>query len=288
MPNESDLHSFTDACDCHVHIFGDKQRYPMNPNRIFTPGKASTTALRQHMDTISVSRVIIVQPSVYGTDNSCTADAIQELGSDARGICVVDDSCSAPTLRALNQAGFRGVRLNLHTTENNDSQLFTLQITSLQEPLTDLGWHIQTYCDAGMLSAVVPLMKNAAVPLVLDHFGGVGSMHAESAKPLMALLDTGNVYLKLSAPERVTDKTSTSKLAEWVATLTRNYPSRLLWGSDWPHPGNLGRGPRKKDEIEPFRSVDNRAALRRLLEWLDDDGTAQLILVKNPETLYGF
>jgi len=297
LPNEAADNSPTDsgtkpvfpgACDCHVHVFGDRRRFPMHPDRAFTPAEASIIALQQHLKTTGMSRVVIVQPSVYFTDNACTEDAIRTLGPAARGICVVDTSCSEAELQRLNTAGFRGVRFNLRTTGSSDAQRLTTHMRILCDPLSELGWHIQCYCDALMLDAMLPLMQRIQTPLVLDHFAGVGTMRDDAMKTLLALLDTGNVYLKLSAPERVADAAGERDLAEMVRYLSLRYPTRLLWGSDWPHPGNLDRGPRNPSEIEPFRAVDDRHVLHRLVKWLDDGQLVRTILVDNPEKLYGF
>src|SRR6476469_8572360 len=78
------------ACDCHVHIFGDPQRYPFFSCSVYTPETASLTALRALHEALHMERVVIVQPSVYGTDNTCTLDAIRQLGSRARGVAVID------------------------------------------------------------------------------------------------------------------------------------------------------------------------------------------------------
>lgn len=259
----------------------------MHPGRVFTPGEASVAALRRHLAAVGASRVVVVQPSVYSNDNRCTQEAIGELGPSARGVCVIDGASSKAQLSSLDAAGFRGARLNLHTVGIGDPQALVAEVDGLRRLLPS-RWHIQTYCAPALLEAMRPLARALEVPLVLDHFAGVGALADKAAPDLLALLDTGNVYLKLSAPERTASPGGESVMADMVRLLGKRYPERLLWGSDWPHPGTLGNSPRIRDGIEPFRPVDDAAVLRRLLAWLDDDAVIHAMLVSNPERLYGF
>ena len=98
------------ACDCHVHVFGDPQRFPLVPNRVYTPEQASVAELRALLGTLSLDRVVLVQPSVYGTDNSCQIDAIRELGARARGVAVIDSNTTDAALDEMARAGIRGIR----------------------------------------------------------------------------------------------------------------------------------------------------------------------------------
>lgn len=251
--------------------------------RVFTPGQAPISALRRHMAETGVSRVVVVQPSVYATDNRCAQIALAELGSSARGVCVVDDDVSEQTLNALYEAGFRGIRLNLQTGGKADPAELALRLQILGERIGTRGWHIQIFCEPKLLCALRPFAgKNI---LVLDHFAGISGLDHEAIDDLCTLLDTGATYLKLSAIERVLQ--DRHALGPLVRHLARHYPARLLWGSDWPHPGTLG-GRRVKDGIEPFRAVDDGEALACLINWVDDDATAHAILVANPQALYGF
>jgi len=101
------------ACDCHVHVFGPAARYPFARARAYTPPEASIEELLALQKRLGFERVVIVQPSVYGTDNSCTLDALKRLGERARGVAVVDTKSNLPEMQKL---GVRGVRINLQTS----------------------------------------------------------------------------------------------------------------------------------------------------------------------------
>src|SRR5437867_10775881 len=106
------------SCDCHTHVFCEPRRFPFTPGRTYTPEPASVEEMRRLHRALHMDRVVIVQPSVYGTDNSCTLDAIKQLGSRARGVAVIDDKTPASALDDMHRAGVRGVRVNLETTGN--------------------------------------------------------------------------------------------------------------------------------------------------------------------------
>src|SRR5207253_10030902 len=135
------------ACDCHVHVFGDPAKFPLAEKRIYTPPQASVEELLQLQKDLHLDRVVVVQPSVYGTDNSCTVDAVQRMGARARGVAVIDKSTSRKALEEMAAAGIRGVRLNLETNtagkfEPADAKAL---IDSTAEQIKGLGWHIQMY-----------------------------------------------------------------------------------------------------------------------------------------------
>src|ERR1043166_6678210 len=108
------------ACDCHVHVFGDPNKFPFAPERVYTPPQASVDDLRALQASLGFERVVIVTPSVYGLDNSCTLDGIRQLGARARGVAVVDRSTPAGVLDELAAGGFKGARLNLETVGQAD------------------------------------------------------------------------------------------------------------------------------------------------------------------------
>src|SRR5262249_48908744 len=101
------------SCDCHAHIFGPQSRYPLAATRSYTPPDCPLPSYLEMLRAIGVERAVLVQPSVYGTDNSLLVDALASKTFPLRGIAVVDDDISDAELDKLNAAGVRGVRLNL-------------------------------------------------------------------------------------------------------------------------------------------------------------------------------
>src|SRR5579864_6012781 len=79
------------ACDCHTHIHGDPDKFPFFSGRVYTPELASPEEMSALHKALHIERVVIVTPSVYGTDNSATLFGIKARGPTARGVAVIDD-----------------------------------------------------------------------------------------------------------------------------------------------------------------------------------------------------
>jgi predicted TIM-barrel fold metal-dependent hydrolase len=138
------------ACDCHVHVVGDPARYPMVAGRVYTPPPAPAEELDRLLHSLHLDRVVIIQPSFYGTDNSATLDGISALGPQrARGVAVIDERTTGSQLRAMTDAGMRGLRLNLETAGETDPVASLRKLRAGIERAQPLGWHVQIY-------AVVP------------------------------------------------------------------------------------------------------------------------------------
>ncbi|MEA3193067.1 MAG: 2-pyrone-4,6-dicarboxylate lactonase [Betaproteobacteria bacterium] len=249
----------TNGCDCHVHVFGPAARFPLDAKRKYTPADATVSGLRAHLRSLGLERVVIVQPSPYGTDNACTLAALAELGPMSRAVAVIGEDAD---LDALQRAGVRGARVNLET--EGDRDIHKIQRTA--QRVAAMGWHVQTFCRIDLLRDLPAL----PVPLVIDHFG-----LSDSASPLLALMKKRDVWVKLSAPHRLA-----VDARPIIQALAAAHPDRLVWGSDWPH---VPRGRRSPERIEPYEKVDDAAALALL-----PANVREKILVENPARLYDF
>lgn len=265
-----------DACDCHVHVFGPASRYPYSPDRAYTPPGASVEQLVALHDSLDIERVVIVQPSPYGTDNSCTLDAARRLGRCARAVVVVDGKSD---LHEMHRAGARGIRVNLYTGGVNDPAAALRSLREACERAKPLGWHVQVFTSIAVIRSLHQSLFELPVPLVIDHFG---LPQDQDIAALVDLVRRGKAYVKLSATHRFP-----ADPAPIARALAQANPQRLLWGSDWPHPGGA-HGVRKPEAIQPFDAIDDRAALERLSSWLPDANLRRKILVENPARLYDF
>lgn len=264
----------------------------MDPNRSYTPGQASVGSLRQHLASIGFSRAVLVQPSIYGTNNQCMADAIAAMNGFARGVAVVRPDIDKADLVALHKAGFRGARLNYWTANRTITPENALtEIQTLGKTLTDLGWHIQIYCDWAFIETVVTQLGDMPLPLVFDHHIGVNSSDLSTlpgGQAFLDLMEKGAVYVKLSAPYRLPFAADYDRLAGLTRSLVSANPQRCLWASDWPHTGGAPRGSENRDRIEPFRNIDDGADLARFVGWVGDAKAVTQILQTNPAHLYDF
>lgn len=277
------------ACDCHVHVFGPTERFPYSPSRPYTPAPALVEDLMEHQCILGLERVVVVQPSVYGTDNRCTLDAIAQLGSGARGVAVIDPNTSLAELETLARSGIRGIRLNLAAAAA-DAPAALRALRHANEVAAQFDWHIQVFAPIEVIQSLRRELRQLDVPLVLDHFAGLhasAGIKSEGFKALLGLLGSGDCHVKVSAPYLVSEQPSLDEVAPLLRGLLAAAPERLLWGSNWPHPlggvGDITRGP-----VSMFREIDDGVALQRLAQWLEDDALFARILVDNPADLYGF
>lgn len=283
------------ACDCHVHVFGPTPDYPWAADRTYTPPDASLADLQALHRRLGIDRVVIVQPSPYGTDNRCTMDAVQALNADgtdrARAVVVIDPDTDEATLRTLHRAGARGVRLNFETAGIHDPRAAAPALARLAERIAPLGWHVQTYTNLAMIEALAPVVRSLPVPLVVDHFGRPRAAEGVGQRGFDVLLDLvarGAAWVKLSAPYRISRVEDYADGAAFARALARANPDRIVWGTDWPHPGGNPDSRKGPDAIEPFRAEDDGSALDRIGRWLDDDALVTRMLVDNAARLYDF
>jgi predicted TIM-barrel fold metal-dependent hydrolase len=276
------------ACDCHTHIFGPDAAFPLSPKRLYTPGPASIDDLFAMHKALHIDRVVIVHPSPYGADNAITVDAVHKLGARARGVAVIDDDTSDAMLDDMHKAGIRGVRVNLESYGEIEPAEAGRCLQHAAERVARLGWHVQTYTNLGILEPLVETIAKLPTMLVVDHFGRPKAEHG-MAQPGLAefleLLRSGKVYVKISAPYRISQLPTYPDAASIARAMIAANPDRILWGTDWPHPGAAKRDPAV---IEPFRPEDDGQALNRLAEWTKSPEELQKILVDNPARLYQF
>ena len=127
------------ACDCHMHIYDS--RFPVAPTATLRPPDAHPSDYRLLQKRIGTTRNVIVQPSTYGTDNSCTLDAMAQIGPTARAVAVVDATVSDAELQRMASLGVRGIRFNLVQAGATTVDM----IEPLSARVNELGWHIQIH-----------------------------------------------------------------------------------------------------------------------------------------------
>jgi len=277
------------ACDCHTHVFGDPRRFPFASSRTYTPPTASVDEMRNLHRALRTTRVVIVQPSVYGTDNSCTLDAITQLGPNARGIAVIDDQTSNAQLDEMDRSGIRGIRINLATVGQTDPDLGRRRLEATVARIGKRRWHVQMFTQLSVIEAMQKDVAASPVPVVFDHFGGAQAAGGSSQRGFDVLLDlvrSGRAYVKVSAPYRgSTAAPDFADMAPLAKALIVANVQRILWGTDWPHPDTTpGRAP---TEISPLRQIDDGRVFNQFASWITAAERTR-ILVDNPKELYGF
>jgi predicted TIM-barrel fold metal-dependent hydrolase len=280
------------GCDCHVHVFGDPKQYPFFAGRTYSPETASVDELRQLLGALRLERVVIVQPSVYGTDNSCTLDGIRQLGNRARGVAVIDDKTPDAELDAMAKAGIRGIRLNLTQGGISDPAAARQRFQAGLARIKNRNWHIQFNTQLTMIEALSEQFLASPAALVIDHFGGALAARGVDQPgfgALVNLVKSGKAYVKISGgADLVSTRADLSDVAPLARALVAANPQRILWGTNWPHPGSTPVAGRKPTDLAPHVQVDDGRVLNMLPVWVPDAATRKLILVDNPARLYGF
>lgn len=280
------------ACDCHVHIF-DPERFPYAATRTYTPANAIVPQLQAFLKSLGLSRVVLVQPSVYGADNSGLEDALTQLGpAVARGVAVLDpEKITDGELDRLHKAGVRGARVNLEVRGEKGVDAARAAVVRAAGRVAAHKWALQIYADTPVIAGIADTLEKLPVKVVLDHFAGIktgGGLDQPGFAEVLKLVRTGNVYVKLSAPYRASKMPSGyDDVISFGKELVAANPDRMVWASDWPHTGSsASRGQREK--IEPFREIDGRHVLGMLSRIAPDPKVHKSILVDNAARLFGF
>jgi len=275
------------ACDCHVHVF-DPAHFPYFGERVYTPPEATVADLRDLQTALRFERVVIVQPSVYGTDNSCTLDGVRQLGARARAVAVIDAATSPAALDTMAAAGVRGVRLNVQTAGENDPVVVRRLLNATAEQLRGRNWHIQFNTNLAVIAALQSDLAALPFPVVFDHFAraqATAGVQQPGFDALLALVKSGRAYVKISAAYRISEqKPDYADAAPIAQAIVAANPDRVVWGSNWPHPG---RGTSRTAIAPPYPS-DDGMLLNQLPKWVPDPAIRRKILVDNPARLYGF
>lgn len=281
-----------EACDCHMHVFGDQAEYPLAPFRSYSVAAAPPADYLAVQQRVGLQRNVFVQASGYHTDNRCMLDALASRGGAARGVAVVEAGVSMAELQRMHALGVRGVRLNLVSVGASTAQQIWASIEDLAKLLAELGWHMQFFVPPAQLPQLSMLLRKLPVPTVIDHMGlpdAAAGLGQAGFAALLELLGEGRCWVKLSGADRVTrGQPDMSGAAGFMRALAEVNPDQLVWGSDWPHIGWHSSDVHAHHAILPFRPVDEGQLLGILMDAIPEAATRNKILAANPARLYDF
>lgn len=279
-------------CDSHMHVFGDLGAYPGAADRTYTPSPKSLADHEVVAAALGIARIVIVQPSAYGTDNRCTLDALATRRDTARAVVVLGDSVPDERLADWDALGVRGVRLNLMSPRVSDPVRAAELLQRTAKRIAGLGWHIQIYADLELVRLLAPLAERIPVPIVFDHMAGAkaaDALDAPGCATLLALLRDGGCWVKLSGADIATWQTEDfAGIAPCARALIAANPRQLVWGTDWPHLVHFHGAQGDAAPAAAFRPVSETALMASLVDWAGTDETLRAILVDNPARLYRF
>jgi predicted TIM-barrel fold metal-dependent hydrolase len=265
------------ACDCHAHVFGPQARYRLLPKTHFVPHETPLPDYVKMLRTLGCERGVLVQPSVYGTDNTLIEEALASGTFDLRAVAVVSADIDDRELERLHGLGFRGIRIN---TASATPGLRIEDAPRLAERIKPLGWHLQFYLDLRAMPQIEQALETLDIDVVIDHFARISTaegLQSPAFRALLRLLARDNVWAKLMGPYFVSDAVPYyPDLVPFARAMIEVAPDRVVWGSDWPHPSARSKMPDDGDLAD------------MLGEWAPDEAMRRRILVDNSRRLYGF
>ena len=267
------------ACDTHVHVFGPSTRFPFSPDSALVPADATKETLFALHAKLGIERCVIVQSLVHGFDNRVVEDAIAAGDGRYLGVALVRTDVSDAELQRLAGAGIRGVRFNF--MRHLGASASVDEVVEFTQRLAPLGLHLQVHFESSLIHTLASALARSAVPVVIDHMGRVDAALGANGADFVALhaaLQNPLFRVKVSGIDRVSPFLDRADYAPGIALarkLVEDFPTRCLWGTDWPHPNHS-------------HAPDDGALVDALALIAPDEALRKQLLVDNPQQLYGF
>ena len=266
----------TGAWDCHAHVFGPYEHYPLAANRTYTPPEALTQNYLSLLDQMGIEHGVLVHPSAYGDDYRLLFEAVQS-SDRLRGV-IVANAKNSLNFSALHDQGIRAARFSHRSgAGNNFVGSATLDdFQSLQSTLANANLHAEVWTDCVALQDIETILMASPVPIVIDHMGGFNPQNGINDvgfQKLLRLLDTGHVWIKLCAYRNLLNEADWAIGQPFMKAMIQQNPDRLVWGSDWPH-------------LRVVPTPHTPDLLNLMKQWCQDKQVIQKILKTNPAALY--
>jgi predicted TIM-barrel fold metal-dependent hydrolase len=261
------------SCDAHFHVF--EPGYPHVPDPLYTFPDATLEKYLQLTAVLGIERMVLVQPTFYGTDNSLTLDVLRRLGPRCRAVVRVEEDVSDAELDRYHDLGVRAIRLDLFARRDRPVEEIIGYVRRMAARATPRGWHVQFYAPGTVVRDLLPFLADLEDRFVIDHMGYMlesEGLTSADFERLVGLLEQGNCWIKLSGPYRIAKAKPLSSVAPLGRALVAARADRLLWGSDWPH---LPDGQRDTGEL-----------LNLLAEWAPNAADRHRILAAGPDELF--
>ena len=265
------------AVDAHCHVFGPGDQFPFAPERKYTPCDASRDQLFALRNFLGFEKNVVVQATCHGADNSALLDVLEHSEGRARGVVTVRPDISENELARMHSLGVRGVRFNYvkRLVDPKPDDYYR----GIIEKIKPLGWHVVLYFEPADLLERWDFFTSLGVPVVVDHMG-----RPDVTKPVdnadfalfQKFMRENDVWAKVSCPDRLT-KTGSPFYADVVPfarEIVEEFPDRVLWGTDWPHPNMKSEMPDDGILVDYVPSIAVSPELQKKL------------LVTNPNNLY--
>jgi predicted TIM-barrel fold metal-dependent hydrolase len=266
--------------DCHAHVCGPALEFPYADERIYTPPDATLSQYEALLNSLGIDRAVLVQPSVYGTDNRAMLAALSASPNKFRGVAVIPTAISDKELEVLHQAGVRGIRCNVVDVADKSTGLPIKQLTEIAQCIKPFGWHLELLVHVNDYPDLAKTFDNFPVDLVFGHFGychAKHGIHDKGFQGLLELLRNHQAWVKMTGSYRLCDgDLPYGDMRPFNDEVIKVNSSRLVWGTDWPH-------------VMVKKQMPHDADLCDLLgNWVSDPSLRKTILLDNPCMLYDF
>jgi predicted TIM-barrel fold metal-dependent hydrolase len=258
------------ACDAHFHVF--EAGYPHVPDPLYTFPDGTVEAYLAMTEALGIERMVLVQPTYYGTDNSLLADVLKRLVPRCAGVVRIEEDATDAELDEFHAIGVRAIRLDLFARAGWPTEEIIGYVRRMAARATPRGWHLQFYAPGTVVRDLLPFLADLEDTFVIDHMGYLTESDPDFECRLLAILSQGNCWIKLSGAYRVAKAKPLSSVAPWGRALVTARPDRLIWGTDWPH---LPNGQR-----------DTGETLNLLADWAPAESARRSILVDGPTQLF--
>ncbi len=280
-PKTPKLKAPAGSWDTHFHVWGPPHLFPYSDKRRYTPPAAPVEHYLKIAAAIGLERGVIVQPSAHGMDTAITLNAVKVSEGRLRGMIRADPKLAPEDIKRLHAGGVRGLRIALRRAHGNALQedLF-YQMANLIAPA---HWPLDLQIDDDAIEPMSEMIKTVKTPVIIDTFGHIdfrkGGLEQPAFRAMLALLDTGNVWVKIHGANRFLDW---GVRYEDIVSMARAYiaraPDRVIWGTDWPH----------SEIFEPGRMPNDGDLIDMLLDYAPDEAIRKRILVDTPAKLFDF
>jgi len=271
------------SVDCHAHVCGPAAQYPYSQERIYTPPDATLDSYQALLKMLRVDRAVLVQPSVYGTDNRAMLAALKANPQQLRGVAVISsdpNTVSDQELANLHTAGVRGLRCNIVDIADKSAGLPIEQLRNLAKRIEPFGWHLELLMHVNEYPHLAKTFEDFPVDVVFGHFGYSHAKNGVADQGFQGLLDLmkhQRAWVKMTGPYRICDgDLPYLDMRPFNDAVIEANPHRLIWGTDWPHVMVKKQMPHDSDLCDLFGT------------WVQDASIRNSILVDNPCILYDF
>ncbi len=269
--------AITAGWDCHAHLFGPYAQYPLGADRSYTPPEALQADYLALLQRLGLSHGVLVQPSAYGEDHGLLLDTLAAL-PQLRGVAVLRAD-AVGRLQGLRARGVRAARFSQRSgAGGNFAGSASLQdLEDMAPALANEGLHAELWTDCQTLTEIAPRLRKLALPIVIDHMGGLdvaAGVDAPGFRLLLSLLEAGTVWVKLCAYRNVLGDADLERARPFHDLMLQANPEQLVWGSDWPH-------------LRVTPVPDAQQLLDTFKRWAGDAACVRQVLQDNPARLYG-